>query len=61
MVKAGPRALWLPVMLAWDRVEGAGPPAPVVSLGDPGKVCLCILSTTGVWRREEIQASAALA
>lgn len=61
MVKAGPGALRLPVMLEWEGVEGAGPPPPAVSLGDPRKVCLCVLSPTGLWRRKEIQASAELA
>lgn len=32
-----------------------------VSLGDPRKGCLCVLSTPGLWRHKEIQASAELA
>lgn len=34
---------------------------PTISLGDPKKVRLCALSTTGLWRRQEIQASMELA
>lgn len=59
MVKASPGP-W-----AWraqrQGVEGAAPPPPAVSLGDPRKACLCDRSTTGLWRPEEIQASAELA
>lgn len=37
------------------------PPPPAVSPGDPSKGCLCVLSTTSLWRHEEIQPSAELA
>ena len=53
----------LGLVLERQGVEGAtaAPSRGLAGGGDPRKVCLCDLRTTGLWRHEEIQASAELA